>query len=157
MTISAKKLLVAALMTMAVIAGHCSSGDKIEKLAVGEKRDIKDADGKVIGQYEQISATQGVYRIDQNDDGRFEKSIHMTEGKVTSVDYDNDQNGVVDKTVFYEDEKPVRVTVYSKRDQSILGIGNVTEKKISSVDLPGKNKRVYFKEDGSIDRIETLK
>ncbi|MCS6985469.1 MAG: hypothetical protein NZM25_10150 [Leptospiraceae bacterium] len=151
-----KFFLQASLLLFALLLASCSSKEETENLKVGEKRDIKDNEGQVIGQYEQISATEGVYRIDQNRDGAHEKSIHLKEGKIRSVDYDPDQNGIVDKSVVYENDEPVRVIMFSKKEQSVLGIGNVQKNRIVSVDLPGRNKRVYFAEDGSVSRIETL-
>lgn len=134
----------------------CSSKESVENLKVGEKRDIKNTEGEVIGQYEQLTPTEGVYRIDQNRDGAYEKSIHIKDGKIRAVDYDLDQNGVIDKTVVYENDEPVKVVVFSKKEQGVLGIGLVNNNRIVIVELPGKNKRVHFAEDGTVSKIETI-
>lgn len=128
----------------AVLTLNCGTSDKSKQL--------KDANGKVIGRYDVLSDTDAKALFDVNQNGVHERVASYKENKVQTVEYFNDTNGNKMKTVTFKDGKPEAVKVFDKDGKEVRGnvLYDVDKNAAQEVTLPSKNKRVIFNPNGTI-------
>lgn len=144
-----KKALVV-LIGIAFVGVACSSG----QMKVGEKKEIKDDNGNIVGELEQVGETTQKARFEMQD-GVPARIVTLEEGEISSVAYDKDRNSEIESEVFYKGGEPEKVVLPPRMAEA-----KVVERKVTYVDLKKNNKRVHFnrQSDGSakVGKIEDI-
>lgn len=126
-------------------------------MKVGEKKEMKDGSGKVIGQFEQVAEKEMKATWDTDQNGKAEKVVTLKDEKLDNITYLDNESGNTQKEVKYEEGKPALVNIYDSKKAEVKGIAKVNEnKKITEVTLPGKKTKVLFNEDGTIGKTEPV-
>jgi len=127
-----------------------------KSIKVGTYSKLLDDKGKQIGQLHQITKTEQHAKFDKNNDGIPEKIVILKNNKISEILFDENEDKKIDTIIKFNNNVKEKVLLYDQNSNKLRSVSHLINDEVLFVDLIDKNKRVYFNEDNSINKIIEL-